>query len=282
MQHNLRETDEKNEISDLSFLTHSTAVPVRTMIVSPHPDDEVIGAGSRLPLLSNTVVVQVTYGSPPNISDARAAGCSSAEDYADLRRRELSTALALAGLRETVELGFPDQRVSFKMPELAASLEDLIREHAPEFIFTVPYEGGHPDHDATALAVSLAVRNLRTWERPRIVEMLSYHHCNGACEMERFLDENAHSVLEIDLCPEEREFKRRLFECFASQRRVLCWFPIRIEKFRFAPDYDFSKPPHPGTLYYEKFPWGMQGAQWRDLAQTALAANSRAGALAFS
>jgi hypothetical protein len=89
--------------------------------------------------------------------------------------------------------------------------------------------------------------------------------------MESFLDEDA-EILAIQLSAEERNFKRELFHCFASQKRVLCWFPLNVEKFRLAPVCDFTLPPHEGTLYYEKFPWGMDGARWRDLAREAMAA----------
>jgi hypothetical protein len=88
--------------------------------------------------------------------------------------------------------------------------------------------------------------------------------------MEAFLSETP-DVLSIELCEHERDFKRQLFDCFKTQQRVLCWFPIHLEKFRFAPRYDFLRAPHDGVLYYEKFPWGMEGAKWRQLARDALA-----------
>ena len=34
-------------------------------------------------------------------------------------------------------------------------------------------------------------------------------------------------------------------------------FPIAIERFRPAPDYDFTQPPHEGRLFYENYDWGM-------------------------
>ena len=54
------------------------------------------------------------------------------------------------------------------------------------------------------------------------------------------------------------------------QRAVLAPFPIGEEAFRTAPAYDFTRPPHPGRLHYENYPWGMDGARFRDLAAQAL------------
>jgi hypothetical protein len=39
---------------------------------------------------------------------------------------------------------------------------------------------------------------------------------------------------------------------------------------RIPPEYDFTVPPHPGKLHYEKFDWGVDGDRWRALASVAL------------
>jgi LmbE family N-acetylglucosaminyl deacetylase len=257
--------------AELSFLLAREGDSPRVMIVSPHPDDEVIGAGSRLPLLNKCVVVQVTDGSPCDLNDAIEAGFATREEYAQARGEELRHALALAGVQQTIKLGIPDQRASFEMPRMIRDLGECYREFEPDYVLTVPYEGGHPDHDATAFAVLEACREIEPWKNvPRILEMLSYHEQNGVCEMESFLNERAGEVLTVRLSAEERAFKDRLFKCFKTQARVLRWFPLRLEKFRAAPQYNFSAPPHPGRLYYEKFPWGVDGLQWRELADEAL------------
>jgi len=60
--------------------------------------------------------------------------------------------------------------------------------------------------------------------------------------------------------------KRRMLQCFATQRTTLAPFSRYVESFRVAPMYDFTKAPHRGRLYYEKFPWGVTGEEWRALA----------------
>lgn len=238
----------------------------RVLIVSPHPDDEVIGAGAQLPRLSNATILQVTDGAPSDMTDARAAGLNSREEYAAARLREVRSALALAGEFELLELEIPDQTASLRMVELTERIREIIRAIRPDAVMTVPYEGGHPDHDATALAVQLACLSLDEWERPRRIEMLSYHERDGKCEMDAFLDEDEDVVI-CRLTDVERELKRRLFDCFKTQQQVLRWFPIALEKFRPAPIYDFRLLPHRGQLYYERFAWGMSGQRWRELAQ---------------
>ena len=141
-------------------------------------------------------------------------------------------------------------------------------------ILTHPYEGGHPDHDATAFAVHAACRLLRHegTTPPALVEMTSYHLRAGALTTYEFLPNGEGPVITVRLGMEERFLKRRMVECHATQQQVLDHFPIDIERFRPAPRYDFARPPHPGRLYYEQFDWGLTGARWRALAADALAA----------
>jgi len=57
-----------------------------------------------------------------------------------------------------------------------------------------------------------------------------------------------------------------MFAAYASQRRVLDGFVINQERFRIAPEYDFSCPPHKGKLWYECMAWPTTGQQWRATA----------------
>lgn len=255
--------------NELDFLRPGAPVEApRVMIVSPHPDDEVIGAGSRLPRLSGCLIVEVTDGAPADLRDALDNGFRTGESYAEARREELREALALAGRFEVVHLGFADQELSFQMAELAGKLFELIEAHRPEVILTMPYEGGHPDHDATAFAVHAAAGFYEEWRRPVILEMTGYHRFGEECRHSAFLETRGEELV-INLTPEQRALKKRMFDCFRTQRKVLQWFPIGVERFRAAPVYDFRRPPHEGALYYELFPWGMDGARWRGLAEIA-------------
>ena len=77
-------------------------------------------------------------------------------------------------------------------------------------------------------------------------------------------------VCTVSLSPQARELKRRMFDCFKTQQHVLEEFSIAEERFRLAPVYDFSQPPHEGQLYYEDKGWGVaSGSEWRRLAMDA-------------
>jgi LmbE family N-acetylglucosaminyl deacetylase len=239
--------------------------------VVAHPDDETIGMGGLLPELKQPVLVHLTGGSPADPAAARNAGFPTPEDYAQARRREFLAAIQLAGIppERAWEIGLTDQQVGLHLVEAARRLASIFAATRPVLVFTHPYEGGHPDHDATAFAVHAACR--LTADPPAILEFTSYHSGDGAMETGRFLP-GATDVTEISLSEDARCLKRKMFDCFDSQRQMLSNFPIGTERFRPAPEYDFTVPPHAGQLFYEQFDWGMTGERFRALARQALRA----------
>jgi N-acetylglucosamine malate deacetylase 2 len=247
----------------------------RTMVVIAHPDDETVGAGSRLHRLAPARFVHVTDGAPRDGHDASRHGFTPAE-YAAARRRELEAALALCDIPSTqlLALEYPDQQASLHLAELAARLAGHFAEERIEAVLTHSYEGGHPDHDATAFAVhaAAALMHARREAPPDIVEMALYHLDRKGLRGREFLpDADAdREIATVHLTPEEQRHKRALVACFATQSETLRNLCFDVERFRPAPRYDFLAPPHAGKLYYEQHPWGMSGERFRALARQAL------------
>ncbi len=247
---------------------------LRIAVVVAHPDDEVIGAGALLCEIAPWLLVWTTDGAPRDLADAHRAGCCTREDYARLRRRERSRAAELLGVPRyrTLDLGCADQEASAALEELALQVAALVADSSADVVLTHAYEGGHPDHDATAFAVHAARALLSRQGRrqPPIVELTSYHADADTEEyrVSTFLP-NGPAPLVLAVDRDRRSRKLALYGCYASQRAVLEEFPVGEERFRLAPAYDFSEPPHRGVLHYERHPWGMSGARWRELAAAA-------------
>jgi LmbE family N-acetylglucosaminyl deacetylase len=251
----------------------------RTLVFAAHPDDETIGASTILTRLPDVTVVFLTDGAPrdPKFWSKDAKG--SRTDYAHMRRQEALSALSLAGVpaQRILCLGATDQDAIIQVPALVARFTTLLCEIQPEVVLTHSYEGGHPDHDAAALIVRVASRNMKSEREgitaPQLIEMTSYHAREGTCETGTFLPYGAQTLpeLAIELSQQDRARKEAMLACYESQRLVLQTFGLDRERFRLAPTYDFTRPPHSGRLWYECLGWPITGARWRELAAHAAA-----------
>lgn len=267
----------KTELIDRFVSTDVAAQgTLTTLIVVAHPDDESIGAGARLRHLGDAWVVDVTDGAPRDQSCAERRGYATREEYAEARRQELYDAMAVAGLPRDrlISLDFVDGEATLRLAELCLRVTELVDSIKPDVILTHPYEGGHTDHDATAFAVHLACGILRREgvNPPAVLELTSYHARNGRKVVQQFLPhERADRDQRIvHLTEEDRSIKQQILECFGTQRAVLERFGTEFEKFRPAPRYVFTEPPHEGTLNYEMYGHPDRGKTWREYAAQAL------------
>ena len=138
----------------------------RTLVIAPHPDDEVLGAGGTIARLSDggadVFVAVATTGRPP-LFDAAAV---------ERVRAEAAEAHAILGVRETRYLDQPAAELDATPHRvLNAAVDALVRELEPQTLF-VPFANDiHLDHQLVALSSMVAARP-RDGTFPR--EVLAY------------------------------------------------------------------------------------------------------------
>ena len=247
---------------------------VACLVVAAHPDDETVGAAIRLSRMDplSITILHITNGSPRDLADARANGFETAETYEKARRAELHRAVSMIGLQpeQCLQLDVIDKEACHHLQFISTQIAALLRELQPALVLTHPYEGGHPDHDSASFAVQQAVDSASDIRRPAVLEFACYHAGPHGMVTGSFL-ETGDPTETIVLNEDERRLKQAMLDCFRSQQRVLAGFSIDRENFRPAPFYDFTKPPHAGTLHYENHGWGITGETWRVLANRILA-----------
>jgi LmbE family N-acetylglucosaminyl deacetylase len=259
----------------LQILSEGRTLNKRVMIIVSHPDDETIGMAAQFCRLHEPLLLHVTDGAPRDGRDAAARGFANIADYAFARRLELYAALeaGCAGDVKTEVVGIPDQEAYLNLVTLTERILRRLYQDPPDAIFVQPYEGGHPDHDAVACAVWTAGRLIALQGRspPVTIEMTAYHADGPRLATGTFLPADR-QITTIELGCADQLRKRRMIDCFTSQRDLLAGFATEVECFREAPEYDFLQPPHPGELHYERLSWGITGEVWRRHARGALEA----------
>jgi N-acetylglucosamine malate deacetylase 2 len=233
----------------------------KILVVVAHQDDET-ACSVLLQRASKAHVVFATDGAPA--SDFFWSRYGSRRQYANVRRAEALQALEVIGITDPIFLEdpvshfhFPDQELFRSLGSALEALTTLALRLKPDVLITPAYEGGHPDHDACSFLVSLVGRllSIPRWEMPL------YHRSPTSC----LVHQEFRSPFggEILLQPAHHELHRRdrMLSKYVSQPDVTNFVRARVERFRPQPSYDYSRPPHFGTLNYEAWGWPITGAE---------------------
>ncbi|HDS0922269.1 TPA: PIG-L family deacetylase [Stenotrophomonas maltophilia] len=182
----------------------------RLLVVSPHPDDEVLGCGGLMQAAAAqgcaVQVVSVTdgeacYPDHPHWTPAR---------LRDARRRELVLAMQALGMDAThvTSLGLPDGKVARYEADLALYLSTRL---SPGDIVLAPWlHDAHPDHEAAgraarAAAASCGVRSLQ-------YPVWAWHWLDAAAAAGPWTN-----AQRIALCPAAQARKQQAMAAFATQ-----------------------------------------------------------------
>jgi LmbE family N-acetylglucosaminyl deacetylase len=188
----------------------------RVVLLAPHPDDEILGVGGLLRLLSARgaaiTLVAVTDGEAshplsPTVTPKRLAA---------LRRAESLAALGILGLEHVTvhRLGIGDGGVAAAERAVEAAIVDIVGKASGTWCLSTWDGDGHPDHEAVGRAARAASRRCD-------VRLLSYPIWTWHWALPgdpRVPWPQARSIVLDD---ETLVAKRAAIDCFVTQIRAL-------------------------------------------------------------
>ena len=125
----------------------------RAVIVAPHPDDEVLASGGMLAMLATRAVPLLVIGVTDGDASHPTSSCWTPEKLAEFRHGEAIAGLGQLGVnpQNYLRLSLPDGRVQNHHAQLVESLGQILR--STDVVLSTWLEDGHPDHEASAIAV---------------------------------------------------------------------------------------------------------------------------------
>lgn len=228
----------------------------RVLILVPHPDDEIVGCGTAIARARaagrDVFALYLTTGVAP----VEMQWCWQRSDHAARVRRRRDEAERVAeriGLEPVGFLPWPARTLRLHLAEARTHVAALLADPALgiDTVWAPAYEGGHQDHDVTnMLASTLDGADTRV----QVLEFAEYNYRDGIVRSQEFVAAS-HDDVVLVLTAEERQLKADLLGTYASERANLGHIQIGRERFRHLARYDYSRPPHPSPLFYERFHW---------------------------
>lgn len=186
----------------------------RLVVIAPHPDDEVLGAGGLIQTaLKQGMLVEIIAVTGGEASHPRSK-VAATMDLVGIRSIETREALRRLGCREPhiTWLELPDGKVSQHRSELEAALSSFL---LPDDVCAAPWRrDGHPDHEVCGESALVASATVGTSMLEYLVWAWHWAHPESH-------DIPWEQCRRLDLTRRERARKRFATSAFESQTQPL-------------------------------------------------------------
>ena len=222
----------------------------RILVLVPHPDDEIVGAAAAIQRArargARVHAAYLTTGVP----EPAALWPWQRRKHNFMVERRWAEARAVAerlGLATALRQTLATRTLKSALAATHAALQAAIERLGIDRVWAPAYEGGHQDHDSANILASRL-------EAAAIWEFSEYHFAGGRLASQSFI-RRAGSERILELAPAERAAKRELLDLYASERGNLGYVGTEREAFRPLAASDYSRPPHDGRCFYQRFQW---------------------------
>ena len=219
------------------------------LFIIPHPDDEIVGSCSIIRrhkcdakkiflfFITNGVLSKdhVWFWKKDQI-----------EKMVKIRKKELKLSLKMLGLEDYFFQNIHTRTLKEKISETYNKIKKIIQLKKIDTIFCPAYEGGHQDHDVSNFICS------RLRNSTGVYEYAEYNFSKGRINCNKFVKSTKNEIT-IKLSEKEKKEKIKFLKIYNSEKGNLNYLHLNEECYRKIYNYDYTKPPHHGKLFYRRF-----------------------------
>jgi LmbE family N-acetylglucosaminyl deacetylase len=223
----------------------------RILILIPHPDDEVVGCMAAIGRAraggARVFALYLTEGVP---EESELWWWHRRSRRARVARRidEADRVAELLGLESAGHQEVASRCLRQHLEPSLMRIRHAIDRTGADVVWTPAYEGGHQDHDSTNFLAS------QLGDRLPVFEFSEYNFAGGRIRSQQFFDRTG-TEAQILLDDSERAMKVRALSIYRSEAKNLSYVRTVQEELRRLPPHDYSKPPHHGRTFYQRFQW---------------------------
>lgn len=223
----------------------------RILVLAPHPDDEVVACCAAIGRAqkegAEIFVLFLTHGCVARetlwIWERRRY-----DFYVERRFAESETVTKLLNIKSLNHPVRPARHLWQDLERVYASIDQAITAHNIDQLWVPAFEGGNADHDAANAVSSLFAKSIS------VLEFAEYNFFNNKQHSHAFPYPNG-TEQTITLTNGEQQKKSEALALYLSEQFNLSYVQVERETYRPLPTHDYSKPAHPGTLWYARFQW---------------------------
>jgi LmbE family N-acetylglucosaminyl deacetylase len=219
------------------------------LILAPHPDDEVVACHAAIAHASTTGAKIFIYFLTNGVVARELLWPwqqSKHPQRIKVRRHEAEQTVAQLGCTNAGFADRPTRSLRYYMLDLQYEIAALIERHQIDQLWTLAYEGGHPDHDCANAVAS------RWRDKISVLEFSAYNNAGKAGQNFPQLQGNENI---ITLNTQERAAKQAALALYHSEQKNLGYVGLTQEIYRPLANHDYAQPPHAGTMWYARFHW---------------------------